>query len=181
MLSRRDFLGKTAVATATVAASASTTLPAVVPAPRHVRSEILSLCGLWKFRLDPRNVGTQESWFAADHSGRDWQDVSVPHTWQIVPAHADYRGIAWYQSQFDVPAAWSDSVVRVEFEAVFHSATVWVNGQLVGEHLRKGYTTFAFDITPALRRGQPNSISVRVDGAFNEHMLPRGRSSDWGW
>ena len=69
--------------------------------------------------------------------------------------------------------------MRVEFEAVFHTATVWVNGTLVGEHARKGYTAFALDITSALRSDQPNVIAVRVDNAFNGHMLPRGRSSDW--
>ncbi len=69
--------------------------------------------------------------------------------------------------------------MRLEFEAVFHTATVWVNGQLVGEHARKGYTAFSFDITQMLRSDQSNAIAVRVDNAFNEHMLPRGRSSDW--
>jgi beta-glucuronidase len=67
----------------------------------------------------------------------------------------------------------------VEFEAVFHSATVWVNGELAGEHARKGYTAFTLDITHLLHWGQTNSIAVRVDNAFNSHMVPRGRSSDW--
>src|SRR5882762_5011691 len=35
------------------------------------------------------------------------------------------------------------------------------------------------DITHLLRWGKPNVIVVRVDNAFNEHMVPRGRSSDW--
>ncbi len=69
--------------------------------------------------------------------------------------------------------------MRLEFEAVFHSAKVWVNGAPAGEHLRKGYTAFQFDITRLLRWGQPNVIVVRVDNAFDETMLPRGRSSDW--
>jgi beta-galactosidase/beta-glucuronidase len=30
-----------------------------------------------------------------------------------------------------------------------------------------------------LHWGETNAIAVRVDNAFNEHMLPRGRSSDW--
>jgi len=67
----------------------------------------------------------------------------------------------------------------VEFEAVFHSATVWVNGELAGEHARKGYTAFTLDITHLLHWGQTNSIAVRVNNAFNSHMVPRGRSSDW--
>jgi beta-glucuronidase len=69
--------------------------------------------------------------------------------------------------------------VRVEFEAAFHTATVWVNGQLAGEHARKGYTAFTLDITSLVQFGQLNTIAVRVDSAFNENMVPRGRSSDW--
>ncbi len=103
----------------------------------------------------------------------------MPHTWQIDPEHSNYRGIAWYRRTFDALPDWRDSLVRVEFEAVFHSATIWVNGQLAGNHSRKGYTSFTFDISPQVRWGQPNVIAVRVDNAFNEHMLPRGRSSDW--
>jgi beta-glucuronidase len=67
----------------------------------------------------------------------------------------------------------------VEFEAVFHTATVWVNGQLAGEHARKGYTAFTLDITHLLHWGRSNTIAVRVDNSFNQHMVPRGRSSDW--
>jgi len=45
--------------------------------------------------------------------------------------------------------------------------------------VRKGYTAFVLDITHLLRWGQSNTMAVRVDNAFDEHMVPRGRSSDW--
>ena len=45
--------------------------------------------------------------------------------------------------------------------------------------MRKGYTAFVLDITHLLRWGSSNTIVVRVDNAFNGHMLPRDRSSDW--
>jgi beta-galactosidase len=89
----------------------------------------------------------------------------VPHTWQVEAALADYRGIAWYWMSFDAPARWQEYVVRVEFEAVFHTATVWVNGQPAGEHARKGYTAFTLDITHLLHWGRTNTIAVRVGDA----------------
>jgi beta-glucuronidase len=92
---------------------------------------------------------------------------------------ADYRGVAWYWRSFDAPASWQECAVRVEFEAVFHTATVWVNGQAAGEHARKGYTAFTLDITHVMHWGRTNTIAVRVDNAFNQHMVPRGPSSDW--
>ena len=108
-----------------------------------------------------------------------WRAVSVPHTWQIEPSLTEYRGVAWYRRTFEVHNRRQEAAVRVEFEAVFHSAKVWVNGASAGEHAGKPYTAFQLDVTSLLRPKGPNSLIVRVDNTFNEHMLPRGRSSDW--
>ena len=85
--------------------------------------------------------------------------VTVPHTWQIAAATAEYYGLAWYGRNFDVPAEWAGATVRIEFEAVFHSAAVWVNGHPAGEHLRKGYTAFLLDITRHLKFGARNTCA----------------------
>src|SRR5713226_8866281 len=141
--------------------------------------ETVNLCGQWWFRTDPLNVGEEERWDRTDDSISAWRKVSVPHTWQIDPAFAEYRGVAWYRRTFEARSEWQNSAVRIEFEAVFHTATIWINGELAGEHVRKGYTAFVLDITHLLRLGKSNTIAVRVDNAFDEHMVPRGHSSDW--
>ncbi len=179
MASRREFLGKTAVVTAALATAGATAFPSSALSLICTKTETISLCGTWRFQVDPGNAGTQESWFAADHSATDWHDVEVPHTWQVDPSRADYRGITWYRREFDAVSAWHEAAVRIEFEAVFHTATVWLNGQLSGEHMRKGYTAFDLDVTSMLRWGQANTVVVRVESDFNDQMLPRGRSSDW--
>src|SRR5204863_8156194 len=142
-------------------------------------TEIVSLCGEWLFRIDMDNSGSEKNWHSRNVPEEGWRKLSVPHTWQIESSLTEYRGVAWYRRSFDAPQNWQETAVRVEFEAVFHWATVWVNGQLVGEHARAGYTAFTFDITHALHWGETNNITVRVDNAFNQHMLPRGPSSDW--
>src|SRR5580698_9622625 len=91
-------------------------------------SEVADLCGEWLFRTDPENSGTHQEWFGAHARAEDWRRVSVPHTWQVQDPLTGYRGIAWYWRLFEVPATWQESAVRIEFEAVFHTATVWVNG-----------------------------------------------------
>lgn len=158
MTSRRRFLHGSALAmgAAGVAVGADGT-----PSPANAN---ISLNGWWRFRLDQSS---------------EWTPVEVPHSWQSAHDTADYYGVAWYERTFEAPKEWSASAIRVEFEAVFHSATVWVNGKAAGEHLRKGYTAFALDVAPLLKFGETNTIRVRVDNNFNEHMLPRGRSSDW--
>jgi len=160
MSSRRAFLNRLALAAPAVGLSQA----APVASPGCALNERVSLDGLWDFRLDHEPKSTR---------------VTVPHTWQTAAENAAFYGVGWYERVFDVPKEWSGSVVRLEFEAVFHSATVWVNGQLVGDHLRKGYTAFALDVTPHLKWGEPNTVRVRADNSFDEHMLPRGHSSDW--
>ena len=176
MPSRRGFLSGSVVAVA--GALASTGLRADSAGAPARCTAVVSLCGEWRFRTDPENRGVKETWQAAEPRGNDWRTVNVPHTWQVEASLADYRGVAWYWKTFDLPIDGRAPTVRVEFEAVFHTATVWVNGRAAGEHARKGYTPFTLDITKLLRSGR-NTICVRVDSAFDEHMLPRGRSSDW--
>lgn len=159
MSSRRAFLNRLALTAP--AAGLIRAAPSDVAVPPNER---ISLNGAWKFRLEPE---------------QSWRDVAVPHTWQTAAESAGYYGVAWYERQFDAPREWTGSAVRIEFEAVFHSATVWINDALAGEHLRKGYTAFALDVTPHLKWGAPNTVRVRVDNSFDEHMLPRGHSSDW--
>jgi beta-glucuronidase len=167
MTSRRNFI-RTAAAAALLPA-AGTSQP---------DDHGVSLNGPWQFRLDPQNRGELEGWQLPGVTAAGWVEVPVPHTWQVQPETAGYHGVAWYRRAFEAPAFWSSQAVRIEFEAVYHSAEVWVNGKSVGRHPGKGYTAFQFDITPALRSGA-NVIAVRVDNAFNPNMLPRAASYDW--
>src|SRR6185312_2702781 len=178
MPSRRRFLARSCQVSAAALAAATPSRAATAPKAALSLPEIIDLDGEWFFRPDADAAGDRENW-QASVGARGWRSVTVPHTWQIEPALADYRGLAWYHRQFFAPDAWRGSIVRIEFEAVFHSATVWINGKPAGNHLRKGYTAFTLDITPLLKLGTTNTIAVKVDNAFNEHMLPRGRSSDW--
>lgn len=158
------------------AAAGQPTTPAVAD---DARARRVSLNGLWHFRLDPGNIGRTNGWFKSNQISDVWQSVTVPHTWQIAQESAEYFGTAWYRRLLEVPEDWTDQTVRIEFEAVFHSASVWLNGNEIGQHLRKGYTAFEFDITRFLQPGRDNLLVVMVNSDFDSRMLPRGHSSDW--
>ncbi|MGZ5438665.1 MAG: glycoside hydrolase family 2 protein [Candidatus Aminicenantales bacterium] len=143
------------------------------------RSLEVSLDGRWLFRTDPDNRGRAESWSDPEASTSDWDEVKVPSTWQVSARTAGYLGAAWYRREFDAPEEWRGQVVRIEFEAVFHSAEIFINGKRIGDHLGRGYTAFAFDITGLLGLGRHNTIAVRVDNSFATAMLPRKDSYDW--
>ena len=134
----------------------------------------------WWFSLDPEDRGERQEWFDRLHYGAAPKtQVAVPHTWQVSPDTAEYQGVAWYVMIFDAPAEWAERTVRIEFEAVYHTAKVWLNGKLIGEHRHSGYTAFSFDITQALRLDSLNNLAVKVDNSFNPDMLPRNDSYDW--
>jgi beta-galactosidase len=173
MFTRRGFLASTSTAAGALALPS----PTLVTDPAF--SGVVDLCGDWAFRPDPHDIGEAQRWHAADTPVDGWRTVRVPHTWQVDAGLEDHRGAGWYRRDIDVPASWRGAIVRIEFEAVFHSARIFVNGQLAGEHLRKGYTAFTVDITPWLRWNAVDTIVVRVDNRFDDRMLPRGRSSDW--
>jgi beta-galactosidase len=171
---RRTFLTLGAAAPlASLGATAS--MPAVLPEP----DAYISMNGAWQFRLDPAKTGEAQGWHQPATPGGGWSTVTVPHTWQVEPENTEYMGMAWYRRAFDAPQAWSERWVRVEFEAVFHTATVWLDGIEMGRHLGRGYTAFVLDLSPHLHYGSVNTLAVRADNSFNEAMLPRGKSSDW--
>ena len=181
-LSRRDLIKQIGVAGASLAFSHP--VSGVAQSERGEKvyglgTEVIPLDREWQFRLDPENAGESRNWHLAASDTAGWPRVSVPHTWQVSPESAEYQGIAWYRRTFDAPAHWAGKVVRLEFEAVYHSATVWLNDKRLGRHLRSGYTAFVFDISSALRPGSLNTLVVKADNSLDDHMLPRGKSYDW--
>lgn len=130
----------------------------------------------WKF------VTADSTAHYADGLPADAQSVSIPHTWNVEPGLEEYAGIAWYQRDLqEINSSHRGQTIRLHFRGVYHSATVWVNGQQVGEHLYAGYTPFSFDITPYLsfQPGADNRLTVRVDNSYSENNLPYRRSFDW--
>ncbi|MGD1102513.1 MAG: sugar-binding domain-containing protein, partial [Terriglobia bacterium] len=134
----------------------------------------------WSFALDPEGHGESQGWFkSVKERPSAPSQVTVPHTWQVSAENAGFMGVGWYWTEFEVPSHWAGRCVRIEFEAVFHTAKVWLNDKLLGEHPGRGYTAFTFDATPALRFDAPNFLAVKVDNSFNADILPRSRSYDW--
>jgi beta-galactosidase len=139
-------------------------------------SAIIPLEAGWRFRIDPSGSHDPQVEISRTNG---WQNVTVPHTWQALGGSPDYVGVVWYKLDFDCPAEWKQQFVRVEFEAVFHTAHVYLNGKPVGEHIGKGYTAFACDLSAVIHFSQTNTLLVRVDNTPSATMLPRMKSFDW--
>ncbi len=143
------------------------------PRPSFVRPLWQSLDGPWRFAFDDEDQGLKKGWQA---KGQDFpMTINVPFTYQTELSGintADYHPILWYQRQFEVPAEMQKGRVLLRFGAVDDSCAVYVNGQYAGGH-KGGYTPFAVDATPFLKKGVNNLVVRVVD--TRDVSQPRGK------
>lgn len=85
-----------------------------------------------------------------------------------------YCGVAWYRRSFTIPDGWGGGHVYLCFGAVSETATVFVNGTRVGEHVGN-FIPFDFDITGFLEPGARNVVVVRVDHPADLRPWPHGK------
>ena len=111
-------------------------------------------------------------------AGKDYT-VNVPHTYNLMAGYEDYAGEATYTRPLPVTADQKGKTVRICFDAVYHDATVFVNGKKAGEHIGKGYTPFSFDISRLLKYDGRDKLKVIVNNAYSDRMLPYKRKFDW--
>ena len=140
----------------------------------------------WRFKLGQESATELQ----AEPDGT-WTTVSVPHTWNRVGYYKDApathintaenvvttQGVGWYKLVFTPPANVDGMESFLQFDAASRIATVWLNGTLLGTH-RGGFSRFRLDSTAALKPGQENTLTVKVDntkpalGSSTADVLP---------
>lgn len=156
---------------------AAALLMAIAASPAD--AEVRSLSQDWRF-----HGGAAEGAERSAFDDQTWHRVVVPHDFSIMDkadgsgldsspfdrATASGQdsgylpgGIGWYRRHLMLTAAEASRIVRLNFEAVYMDADIWVNGEHLKKH-RYGYTAFSVDLTGKVRAGD-NTIVVRVDHA----------------
>ncbi|MDR2937829.1 MAG: glycoside hydrolase family 2 [Prevotellaceae bacterium] len=107
-----------------------------------------------------------------------WPIVNLPHTVELMPAEAsggrNYQGVAWYRKLFLLDKSLEAKKVFLHFEAAMGRAKVYVNGQLVAEHLG-GYLPFGIELTGlGISFTERNVVAVMVDNS-NDKTYPPGK------
>jgi beta-galactosidase len=168
---RRDFLGKAAMAAA--AASLALDESAVAnAAPGKTAARVESFDFGWRFSRD--DIAEAQSSSFGDAA---WLSVDLPHDWSILGPYSKDEpsggsggylptGIGWYRKTFALPSSYRAKRVFIQFDGVYQRSEVWINGVSLGMR-PYGYISFAYDLTPHLRFGGPaNSLAVRVDNSL---------------
>jgi len=109
-----------------------------------------------------------------DFDDSAWKKVNLPHDWAIEGpftkdvsfqcGYLPFPGVGWYRKELTIPS--DAKCVRIEFDGVMRNAKVWLNGEYIGGR-PYGYSSFSFDLTDYVRRGQKNVIAVRVENEDN--------------
>ncbi|HHH50050.1 MAG TPA: beta-galactosidase, partial [Saprospiraceae bacterium] len=105
---------------------------------------------------------------------KNWHSINLPHTWNqwdavdVMPGYR--RDASWYQKEIFIED-YDEAHYLLYFEGANISTQVYVNGMLSGEHIG-GYVGFKIDISKQIKKGQKNTISIRVDNSYNPNIIP---------
>jgi beta-galactosidase/beta-glucuronidase len=136
--------------------------------PQFGRAQLFNMN--WMFKLSDIQDGAS--------SGLDdskWRKINLPHDWSVEGTYSPDKasatgylpgGIAWYRKKFSVPQTESGNRVYIYFEGVYNHSEVFINGNSVGKR-PNGYISFMYDLTPFVRYGAENVLSVRVDHSLD--------------
>lgn len=134
----------------------------------HQKRRVISLDGAWRFMTDPNDVGEAEKWFL--ELPEEATHAEVPSCWNNTLGLLEYEGAAWYEKDFYCEGG----CIRLLFGAVMTAATVWLDGEKLGDHYG-GFT--AFDLIVFADEGY-HTLTVRADNRFNADSIPQTKV-DW--
>jgi beta-galactosidase len=100
--------------------------------------------------------------------------VTLPHTWNAIDGQDGgndyYRGVCSYRKCFEMPEISDREELWIEFRGAAMIAGVYLNGKEIGTH-EGGYSTFRFNLTPALAK--QNELEIKVDNSANRRVYPQ--------
>jgi beta-galactosidase/beta-glucuronidase len=149
------------------------------PRPQLVRDAWADLSGSWAMQFDDDNVGLDSGWFDGIGFGSQIRVPFPPESSASGIGDTGFHPVVWYRcdiSAEQLEAAGDNSRTVLHFGAVDYRASVWFNGQHVGDH-EGGNTPFSFDVTRFIKT-ESNHIVVRVEDDPFDVGQPRGKQ-DW--
>ena len=134
--------------------------------------EVASFNDGWEFKKGPFS---KEALQAVQKWNSDWQEVSIPHTWNAddmqKQASAFYEGVGYYRKKFTFPENMEGKRIFLRFEGVGSYAEVYINGYLAGTH-KGAYSAFACEISSQVKFGKENEIIVKADNSSRPDVIP---------
>lgn len=140
-----------------------------------ISRRVVSMDGMWKFHLDEKSNGENESW-KDGIPGKEM--IPVPASFQDLYTDKDIRefcGDVWYEKDMFVPKEWKGRNIYIRFGAATHRAVVYVNGVPVTEH-EGGFLPFIADITKVVRYNDYNKVVIKINNELTVTNIPCGET-----
>ncbi|MCK9342953.1 MAG: beta galactosidase jelly roll domain-containing protein, partial [Massilibacteroides sp.] len=146
-----------------------------------------SLNGTWNSLMDPFRVGQRRRFFDIEefpHPEKHYDitfkgslPVKVPSDWNSqYLEYRNYTGPMWYQRYFYYEPKATTGKVLIHIGAACQFATVYLNGQKLGQH-EGGFAPFEFEVTTIIKKGK-NNVVICVDNTRSKGTIP---GLTFGW
>ncbi len=138
----------------------------------------------YNFNSDWRlSIGDTPEAVQAKFDDSSWKKITLPHAFNEdeaykVPIKEMTDTVAWYRKKFKVPASAKGKKIFLEFEGVRQGGEFFLNGHNMGLH-ENGVMAVGFDITPYVRFGKENILSVRTDNNWRYKERATGSGYQW--
>ena len=163
----------------------------VSPAQRSIRtstsqptSEIVLSGDDWKLGAFEMGDGEKQGVYLANFDDHAFRTVHVPGEVQLqvglggMGLYYQSKSLTlinqkewWYRKQFLVNQNEARKLLRLQFEGVDYFASVWLNGEKLGDH-EGSYVPFSFDVAGKIRIQKSNVLAVKVTCPW----IPKGRA-----
>lgn len=152
-----------------------------LPAADNSMPELPAVTGSWRF-----HKGDDANWKACDVNDRDWQEVSLPDTWERHSNYIDENVYGWFRRHVEIPDHCKGKDFNLLLGCIDDVDEAWFNGQRIGQtgSFPPDYQTAwtaqrRYRIPASLVRGDGSDVlAVRVfDGNGNGGIYQEGTQS----
>lgn len=136
--------------------------------------QIISLAGIWNFKLDPFSIGVGSNGVqlfpnlaeeivlpgSTDQAGKGYKTQEM--TSLRLTRMFEYKGAAWYEKEVFIPEDWGGKEIELFLERAHWESQIWINNKYAGRQESLS-TPHIYHIAPFLKPGVKNVIRIRVD------------------
>ena len=145
------------------------------PRPQMRRTDWLNLNGLWGYSIVPK-----DQLIESDMQGQILVPFPVESALSGVKRDLRTEDRLWYRRILTIPEKWRGKRILLHFEAVDWETKVFINEQLVGEHVG-GYLPFSFDITDFLLPAPDEGVADDDGDGVNDLLISVWDPTDDHW
>ncbi len=148
------------------------------PTPIWERENWRNLNGEWLFEIDYGLSGEERTLYKPEKANEFTRKILVPFCPESTLSGIgvkEFMPAVWYKREIEISEKDLERKVILHFGASDYHTSVWLNGELVGDHFG-GFSSFEFDVTTFLTVGT-NDLTVEAKDDPRSEKQPLGKQS----